>query len=136
MKFFVSRFFIDILKTILFLIIGISIKLLKFSKNLYILPKREKNSNTIDIFIINNQSQEHEIPSNNLNFIIKLFKNNPKIFFLFSNESKKKRIEFIKIKFVNFSRFEYLRELIETINFNNILFRKKNIRTKLIRIFL
>lgn len=120
-------------KTSLFIILGLLVKLLNFFKDVYVFPKRDIKNNTITINIISKQNKEFNIPSPDYFFSMKLFKKTHNIFF---DTYHFRKIEFIKIKFNNFSRFSDIRKFIEKINFNNILFTKKNLRTKLIKIFL
>tara|TARA_A100001037_G_scaffold293031_1_gene309118 strand:- start:13171 stop:13560 length:390 start_codon:yes stop_codon:yes gene_type:complete len=120
-------------KTLLFIILGLLVKLLSFFKDVYVFPKRDIKKNTITINIISKQNKEFNIPSPDYFFSMKLFKKTPNIFF---DTYHFRKIELIKIKFNNFSRFSDIRKFIEKINFNNILFTKKNLRTKLIKFFL
>lgn len=126
-------YFVDLIKTLLFILIGLLIKLLNFFKTVYVFPKRKRNNDTITINIISKQNQELNVPSSDYFFSMKLFKKNPNIFFEPYHLSS---IKLIELKFKNFTKMPEIRKFIEKINFNNILFTKKNLRTKLIRIFL
>lgn len=129
-------YFVDLIKTLLFILIGLLIKLLNFFKTVYVFPKRKRNNDIITINIISKQNQELNVPSSDYFFSMKLFKKNPNIFFIFFDTHQLNQIKSIKIKFENFTKFPDIRNFIEKINFNNILFKKKNLRTKLIAIFL
>ena len=129
-------YFVDLIKTLLFILIGLLIKILNFFKTVYVFPKRKRNNDTITINIISKQNQELNVPSSDYFFSMKLFKKNPNIFFIFFDTHQLNQIKSIKIKFENFTKFPDIRNFIEKINFNNILFKKKNLRTKLIAIFL
>jgi len=126
-------YFVDLIKTLLFILIGLLIKILNFFKTVYVFPKRKRNNDTITINIISKQNQELNVPSSDYFFSMKLFKKNPNIFFAPYHLSS---IKLIELKFKNFTKMPEIRKFIEKINFNNILFTKKNLRTKLIRIFL
>ncbi len=132
MKFYIIGF----LKIFLFISIGILIKILKLFKEVHIFPKRERNNDTITINIISKKNYELNIPSSDYFFSMKLFKKNPNILFIFFDKHQLNQIKSIKIAFKSFTKFAYIRNLIEKINFNNILFKKKNLRGKLISIFL
>ena len=126
-------YFVDLIKTLLFILIGLLIKILNFFKTVYVFPKRKRNNDIITINIISKQNQELNVPSSDYFFSMKLFKKNPNIFFEPYHLSS---INLIELKFKNFTKMPEIRKFIEKINFNNILFTKKNLRTKLIRIFL
>ncbi|MAI88802.1 MAG: hypothetical protein CMF98_07155 [Candidatus Marinimicrobia bacterium] len=126
-------YFVDLIKTLLFILIGLLIKILNFFKTVYVFPKRKRNNDIITINIISKQNQELNVPSSDYFFSMKLFKKNPNIFFEPYHLSS---IKLIELKFKNFTKMPEIRKFIEKINFNNILFTKKNLRTKLIRIFL
>tara|TARA_Y100001980_G_C14509128_1_gene284632 strand:- start:352 stop:741 length:390 start_codon:yes stop_codon:yes gene_type:complete len=128
-----KSYFDGLKKTLLFILVGLLVKLLNFFKEVYVFPEINIKNYTITINIISKQNKEFNIPSPDYFFSMKLFKKTPNIFF---DRYHFRKIEFIKIKFNNFSRFSYIRKFIEKINFNNILFTKKNLRTKLIKIFL
>lgn len=126
-------YFVHLKKTLLFILIGLLVKILNFFKKVYVFPKRKRNNDTITINIISKRNRELNIPSSDYFFSMKLFKKNPNIFF---DPYHLTPIKLIKIKFKNFTKFPDIRKFIEKINFNSILFTKKNIRTKLIGIFL
>ena len=131
------RFYIiDFLKIFLFISIGLFIKIIKLFKEVYVFPRRKRNNDSIIINIISEHSQELNVPSKNHTLSMKLLKKNPNIFFIFFDTHQLNQIQSIKIKFENFTKFPDIRNFIEKINFNNILFKKKNLRTKLIAIFL
>ncbi len=131
------RFYIiDFLKFFLFISIGLLIKIIKLFKEVYVFPRRKRNNDSIIINIVNKHSEELNVPSKNHTLSMKLFKKNPNIFFIFFDTHQLNQIKSIKIKFENFTKFPDIRNFIEKINFNNILFKKKNLRTKLIAIFL
>lgn len=131
------RFYIiDFFKIFLFISIGLFIKIIKLFKEVYVFPRRKRNNDSIIINIISEHSQELNVPSKNHTLSMKLLKKNPNIFFIFFDTHQLNQIQSIKIKFENFTKFPDIRNFIEKINFNNILFKKKNLRTKLIAIFL
>ena len=131
------RFYIiDFFKIFLFISIGLFIKIIKLFKEVYVFPRRKRNNDSIIINIISEHSQELNVPSKNHTLLMKLLKKNPNIFFIFFDTHQLNQIQSIKIKFENFTKFPDIRNFIEKINFNNILFKKKNLRTKLIAIFL
>lgn len=131
------RFYIiDFFKIFLFISIGLFIKIIKLFKEVYVFPRRKRNNDSIIINIISEHSQELNVPSKNHTLLMKLLKKNPNIFFIFFDTHQLNQIKSIKIKFENFTKFPDIRNFIEKINFNNILFKKKNLRTKLIAIFL
>ena len=53
-------YFVDLIKTLLFILIGLLIKLLNFFKTVYVFPKRKRNNDTIGKY-----NQKKITPENN-----------------------------------------------------------------------
>ncbi len=76
-----KSYFDGLKKTLLFILVGLLVKLLNFFKEVYVFPEINIKNYTITINIISKQNKEFNIPSPDYFFSMKLFKKTPNIFF-------------------------------------------------------